>query len=130
MTERKGDIAARALAAETRDPDLARALDDLVRLAQHDALEGVAALAGERLRQVAAKGHTASRDAELHVHGWLPMEGVRRVVAAYCKILDGSGDWLTALDAMREAGALFAAETDRLTAAISASAPEGAVSGA
>jgi hypothetical protein len=109
-----GSAARQALAADSPDEDLLTALDTIVHLAHYDALEGVTAISSERLRQVVHHGYTRTAD-EARDRGWLPMEGVRRVIAAYCAILDGSGDWVTALDAMRQAGALFAAETDRLS---------------
>lgn len=104
---RKGDQAEIALRGP-RDPALAVAMDDLVALEAYGALSGVAEVLRERRIQVAEKGHTVESDDE--------HEGLELITEAsncLASIGDDSG-WPEYEKAYREAGALLAAEIDRL----------------
>ena len=98
----------------TRDRT-AQAQADLAWLERHGAVEGVAAIVAERRKQVEVLGYTPAHDAAQHEDGWLGWQaGSRAVVAQYMVAHDPKGN-KDSSDEFAEAGALAAAEIDRLT---------------
>lgn len=110
---RKGDRADTALAGR-RDPELCSAMDDLVQLAELGVLAGVGEIIRERVRQVLALGYTAEHD-DAHVDGRLAVwaEEFLRDGVQLCREA-GLADAGSDETALRKAGALAAAEIDRL----------------
>jgi hypothetical protein len=108
---RKGALAADRM---SRDPDVAVACDVLARLADFGAMAGVAEIARARLRQVQDLGHSADRDDIEHTDGWLMHEAVRLIQNAGRRVAEGISGAEDIEEACREAGALLAAEADRL----------------
>jgi hypothetical protein len=108
---RKGALAADRM---SRDADVAVACDDLARLTDFGAMAGVAEIVRERLRQVQDLGHSAEHDDIEHTDGWLMHEAVRLVQNAGRRVAEGVGGAEDIEEACREAGALLAAEADRL----------------
>lgn len=107
-----------ALAREKtkRDPAVARACDSLARLADFGALGGITDLIGERLRQVEQMNWTPGHDALLPENQLLSMI-IHRVGLVMDNrefggaiLPDDAGEDV----ALREAGAMIAAELDRL----------------
>jgi hypothetical protein len=123
MAETTGDLAWHALGQATRDHELAFVMDQVVQLAQHGALAGVSELVTERLRQVDLHGYTIAHDAARWGNGWLVMAALLRVTRTYADILEGGGDFSDAEEACREAGALLAAELDRLNVLMTPETP-------
>lgn len=104
--------------------EIVEAIGSIGYLAQHGALAGVAAVIRERRRQIEDKGHTVEHD-DGHADGWLSdgaarsrLSGLRSSRAE----LDGRVEVLVSgvngpgfdEEMLREAGALCAAEIDRL----------------
>jgi hypothetical protein len=89
-------------------------MDNLVALAQHDALAGVSEVISERLDQVANHEYTIAHDAARWENGWLVMAALLRITSTYAGVLEGGSDYADAEEACREAAALLAAELDRL----------------
>lgn len=108
---RKGALAADRIG---RDPDVAVACDDLARLADFGAMAGVAEIVRERVRQIEQLGYTAERDDIEHTDGWLMHEAVRLIQNAGRRVAEGISGAEDIEEACREAGALLAAEADRL----------------
>lgn len=108
---RKGALAQDRM---SRDPDVAVACDDLARLADFGALGGVAEIVRERLRQVEALGYSAERDDIEHTDGWLMHDAIRRLQNAGRRVAEGIGGAEGIEEACRQAGAMLAAEADRL----------------
>lgn len=96
-----------------RLPAVAVACDDLARLADFGALDGVAEIVRERVRQVEALGHTPGHD-DGHHDGWLMHEAIARLLSAGRRVAEGVSGAEDIEEACREAGALLAAEADRL----------------
>jgi hypothetical protein len=106
--------------------EILEAIENIGYLAQHGALTGIAGVIRERRRQIEAKGHTVEHD-DRHAGGWLSdgaarsrLSGLRSSRAE----LDGRVEVLVPVNTrefdgemLREAGALCAAEIDRLTRA-------------
>lgn len=109
---RKGDQAAIAL-RDPRDPGLAVAMDDLVALEAHGALAGVAEILRERRRQIEAKGYTARHDDSLDGQE-LIAEASNRLAELTRQQAEGTAGYPEYDTAYRQAGALLAAEIDRL----------------
>jgi hypothetical protein len=95
------------------------AYDDLVWLHEHGALAGVAEVIRERRRQIEAIGWTLELDDAL-VHGSLATMAATRVNKLRASRRDGTADVGSDEEYLREAGALLAAEIDRLNRAFSA----------
>ena len=108
---RKGALAADRM---SRDPDVAVVCDDLARLADFGALGGVAEIIRERLRQVQDLGHTVARDAERHAEGFLPVSATLHLEAMWNAEREGTAGYPECEQELRQAGALLAAEIDRL----------------
>ena len=100
------------IAAEIRE-----AIGSIGYLAQHGALAGVAAVIRERRRQVEAKGYTPEHD-DQHTDGWLP-DGAARQRLSGLRYNRVQGPSIPEFheEMLREAGALCAAEIDRLNRA-------------
>lgn len=111
---RKGDRALGELNRLLRDTDLGIAMDDLVFLRDSGALAGVAEIIRERRRQVEAKGRTLEHDARAHSDGWLVSSARCRLAVLDMETRDGTAGYPEAEEALRKAGALLAAEIDRL----------------
>ena len=91
----------------------AQAQADLAWLERHDAVAGVAALVAERRRQIETNGFSASHDQD-HQPGWLAQQAmVKAAVAAYMLESDPPGDPESCHE-LAEAGAMLAAEIDRV----------------
>ena len=90
------------------------AVTDLRWLTANEAMAGVAEIVRERRRQVEAKGYDAGHDDSEHTDGWLMHEAVRLVQNAGRRVAEGVGGAEDIEEACREAGALLAAEADRL----------------
>jgi hypothetical protein len=101
------------VAREVRDAYVT-AENDLFWLTDHGALAGVAEIIRERRRQVQVLGRSAEHDDTEHTDGWLMHEAVRRVQNAGRRVAEGVGGAEDIEEACREAGALLAAEADRL----------------
>lgn len=106
---RKGAIARDRIAY---NPEVAAACDDLARLADFGALRGVAEILRERLRQVEKLGLTPEHD-----------DGFPRDLASMASLLlarvnvtrqQGTADIGSDEESLRQAGALAAAEMDRM----------------
>lgn len=110
---RKGDAARKALDSASPDWDLVVAMDRLAWLAGKGMLAGVDEIMRERLRQEAL-GYTVSHDDEQHADAWLVTEAFRRVRVMVHDVAEGIATYPEAEKALREAGALLAAEIDRL----------------
>lgn len=108
---RKGALAADRI---SRDPDVAVACDDLARLADFGALAGAAEIVRERVRQVESLGYDAAHDDTGHTDGWLMHDAIRRLQNAGRRVAEGISGAEEIEEACREAGALLAAEADRL----------------
>lgn len=92
-----------------------QAVRDLAWLEDHDAVTGVAAVIAERRRQVEQLGYDAAHDREHHADGWLLGEAMQRAaVAGYMARHDPVPDVISTRQEAAEAGALLAAEIDRL----------------
>ena len=107
---RKGALAADRM---SRDPDVAAACDDLARLADFGALAGVAEVIRERLRQVEELGYTPDHD-DGHSDGLLAIEARWQLSWLQDSRGMGTADVGSDEDHLRKAGALAAAEIDRL----------------
>jgi hypothetical protein len=93
----------------------AQAQADLAWLERHGASEGVAAIIAERRKQIEVLGYTRRHD-DLHKDGLLGREaGMRAIMAHYMVTHDPYGNKDSA-DEFAEAGAMAAAEIDRLEA--------------
>lgn len=92
----------------------AQAQADIAWLERHGAVTGVAAVVAERRRQI-EKGYTPEHDRDEHDDGWLGWQaGTRGVLGSYMVQHDPvTGD---AMPEFAEAGAMAAAEIDRLAA--------------
>jgi hypothetical protein len=112
MTElvRKGALAADRM---SRNPDVAVACDDLARLADFGALAGVAEIVRERLRQVEQLGYSAEHD-DRHDRGELVMAADSTLHASFADVAEGVAGYPECEEFYRQAGALLAAEMDRL----------------
>lgn len=108
---RKGALAEDRM---SRDPDVAVACDDLARLWDFGAMAGVAEIVRERVRQVEALGHTPEHDSEHRGDGWLLREALVKLGAVWARVADGTAGYPECEEAFRQAGALLAAEMDRL----------------
>ena len=106
------------------ESDLEVARDDLGWLDEHGALAGVAEIIRERRRQIELYDWTVEHD-DQHAQGWLIMGALARVTQLYSEILDGTAGYPEAEAAMREAGAMFAAETDRINRMLTPEADDG-----
>lgn len=93
------------------------AFGDVVRnlawLDDHEALAGVAEVIRERRRQIEQLGHTAEHDDE-HTRGQLLQFARARIAQAAREVHGGTGGYPEQEEALRQAGALYAAEIDRL----------------
>jgi len=103
MTElvRKGALAADRM---SRNPDVAVACDDLA---------GVAEIVRERLRQVEQLGYSAEHD-DRHDRGELVMAADSTLHASFADVAEGVAGYPECEEFYRQAGALLAAEMDRL----------------
>jgi hypothetical protein len=86
---------------------------DLDWLAAHGMLDGVAGILRERREQAEKLCYDARHD-DRHENGWLIAEAAHRLVALMAGMLDGEAGWPEVLDQLAKAGALCAAETDRV----------------
>jgi hypothetical protein len=90
-------------------------LDDLDYLHKHGALAGVGEIIRERRRQI-EQGHTPERDREQRSHGTLVYMAGGQAERCRYRRLDGLANPADDERAMAQAGALAAAEIDRLNA--------------
>lgn len=97
--------------------EITEAIGSIGYLAQHGALAGAAAVIRERRRQIEDKGHTVEHD-DQHTDGWLP-DGAGRERLSGLRYNRVQGPSMPEFEEamLREAGALCAAEIDRLTRA-------------
>lgn len=96
------------------DREYRRAITDLTYLANEGALAGVAEVIRERRRQIEEEGYTPQHDSEHHPDGFLISEADSRTAAAIVQTAEGIiGPHETGV-LMAQAGALAAAEIDRL----------------
>jgi len=89
------------------------AYDDLAWLHEHGALAGVAEVIRERRRQIEAIGWTPELD-DAQAYGSLATKAATRVNKLRAARRDGTADIGSDEEHLREAGALLAAEIDRL----------------
>jgi hypothetical protein len=87
---------------------------DLDWLAGNGALDGVAEVLRERRRQIAEKGYTSEHDDQEHEDGGLMSMVVMRAAGTVSRAADGRDGPAECERSMAEAGALAAAEIDRL----------------
>jgi hypothetical protein len=92
----------------------AQAQADIAWLEQHGAVAGVAAVVAERRFQIEQRGYDVQHDRDEHDEGWLGWQaGVKSVLGSYMTQNDPVK--ADALPLFAEAGAMAAAEIDRLT---------------
>jgi hypothetical protein len=109
----KGDLAFEALKG-ARDPALAVAMDDLAALHADGALAGVAEVIRERRRQIEVLNYAAEHDDSVHGDGWLMHFAINRLQLAGRRVSEGTDGPEEVEEGCRQAGALAAAEIDRL----------------
>jgi hypothetical protein len=97
-----------------RDADLAAAMDDLADLHAAGALAGVAEILRERRRQIEVLNYAVTHDDSEHGDGWLVHFAVSRLQLAGRRVAEGSDGPEEVEEGCRQAGALAAAEIDRL----------------
>lgn len=87
---------------------------DLYWLAEHGALAGVAEILCERRRQIERLGYTVERDEREHEDGFLVSEASAATTSAIVGVVEGISGPADVEHDLRQAGALCAAEIDRL----------------
>jgi hypothetical protein len=99
------------------DPEFRKAYgetrDDMYWLAANGAFAGVAEIIRERRRQIEALRFTPEHD-DRHENGWLMHEAALRIISCIGQMLAGVAGYPEIEEALRQAGALSAAEMDRL----------------
>jgi hypothetical protein len=90
-------------------------VDDLNYLEAHGALAGVAEVIRERRRQIEQLGYTVTHDDTEHDDGNLVHRAAVQLGFAQVERVSGTADPASDESRMRKAGALAAAEIDRLT---------------
>jgi hypothetical protein len=90
------------------------AYTDLSWLADAGALDGVAEVLRERRRQLEQKGWSLAHDAQAHNAGKLMVMASQAAAQAYAGAVDGTKDEAGCERLMARAGALAAAEIDRV----------------
>ena len=94
--------------------EFAAARSDLSWLAQHGALAGVAEILRERRHQIEDYEYTPGHDREKHADGWLVTQADAETTAAIVGTGEGIYGPADVERGMRRAGALVAAEIDRI----------------
>ena len=95
------------------DPAMAVACDDLAWLSAHGALGGVAEIIRERRYQIEKLGIIPEHD-DQHENGWLLAAAGSKLVRLMTDMLAGVAGYPETEEALRQSGALGAAEIDRL----------------
>jgi hypothetical protein len=92
------------------------AQNDLVWLANHGALAGVAALLQERRRQIETLGYRLEHDSSAHADGML-LHMARKYLVDLAVARDKGRTYVESENGLGKGGALVAAEIDRLSRA-------------
>lgn len=100
-------------------------VDDLNYLEEHGALAGVAEVIRERRRQIEQLGYTVAHDGTEHDDGSLVIRAGRQCSAVVQGVLTTSEGPEFVEEKMRQAGALAAAEIDRLSRLLAPDDPRG-----
>lgn len=100
-------------------------VDDLNYLEEHGALAGVAEVIRERRRQIEQLGYTVAHDGTEHDDGNLVYRAAARLGFAQLDRAAGTADPASDERWLREAGALAAAEIDRLGRLLAPDDPRG-----
>jgi hypothetical protein len=100
-------------------------VDDLNYLEEHGALAGVAEVIRERRWQIEQLGYDADHDSGCHADGGLVHHAAVQLGFAQVERVSGTADPASDESRMRKAGALAAAEIDRLGRLLAPDDPRG-----